>query len=193
MIEKESYSQQDVDYAFSLGNKDKPFDKEESQDKALSVASPYGVTPSGIYKSLIFEKIFRGVFERLKNLKQYQDIVANQEDLTEWLDYDMKTCLEKKPEEMKTVIRAQMKNMPKEYEDIVSPHLVVNELMKTIRIDWISRLDTDGKELLEVEDGIKMAFHKMVFGRGNIPREFKDELTSLVEEVSDEEQKPDDR
>lgn len=129
----------------------------------------------------------------MKNLKQYQDIVANQEDLTEWLDYDMKTCLEKKPEEMKTVIRAQMKNMPKEYEDIVSPHLVVNELMKTIRIDWISRLDTDGKELLEVEDGIKMAFHKMVFGRGNIPREFRDKLTSLTEEVSDEEQKPDDR
>jgi len=193
MIEKESYNQQDVDYAFSLGNKDKPFEKEESQDKVLSVASPYGVTPSGIYKGLIFEKIFGGVFERLKNLKQYQDIVANQEDLTEWLDYDMKTCLEKKPEEMKTVIRAQMKNMPKEYEDIVSPHLVVNELMKTIRIDWISRLDTDGKELLEVEDGIKMAFHKMVFGRGNIPREFRDKLTSLTEEVSDEEQNPDDR
>ena len=94
---------------------------------------------------------------------------------------------------MKTVIRAQMKNMPKEYEDIVSPHLVVNELMKTIRIDWISRLDTDGKELLEVEDGIKMAFHKMVFGRGNIPREFRDKLTSLTVEVADEEQNPDDR
>ena len=33
----------------------------------------------------------------------------------------------------------------------------------------------------------------MVFGRGNIPREFRDKLTSLTEEVADEEQNPDDR
>ncbi len=197
MIEKESYNQQDVDYVFSLGKQDKSFEKEEPQGNVLSVTSAYNVSPSGIYKGLIFEKIFGGLFDRLKNLKHNQDIVANDKSLTEWLDYDMKTCLEKKSEEMKTVIRAQIKNMAKEDEEMygknVPPFLVASVLMKTIQNDWINRLDTNGKEILEVEEGIRKAFNTMARGRGDIPTQFRNKLIDLIEEVSDEEQNPDDR
>ena len=193
MIEKESYNQQDVDYAFSLGNKDEPFNKEVSQGNKLSVTSSFNFTPSGIYKSLIFEKIFGGVFDRLKNLKHYKDILENYKYFIGWLDYDMKTCLEKKSEEMKTVIRAQRKSLSEKLEDDAKPNGVYKDLMKTIENDWIKRLDDNGKESQDVEEAIEEAFHDIRLGRGNTPHEFRDKLFSLIEEVYyDEEQNPDD-
>ena len=193
MIEKESYNQQDVDYAFSLGNKDEPFNKEVSQGNKLSVTSSFNFTPSGIYKSLIFEKIFGGVFDRLKNLKHYKDILEDYKYFIGWLDYDMKTCLEKKSEEMKTVIRAQRKSLSEKLEDDAKPNGVYKDLMKTIENDWIKRLDDNGKESQDVEEAIEEAFHDIRLGRGNTPHEFRDKLFSLIEEVYyDEEQNPDD-
>ena len=59
MVEKDTFSQQDVDYAFRLQAK-------ERQDDAQSEAFVEGKTSSSIYQSLFFEKVFGGMRERLK-------------------------------------------------------------------------------------------------------------------------------
>ena len=64
--------------------------------------------------------------------------------------------------------------------------------MKTIENDWIERLDDNGKESQDVEEAIQEAFHDIRVGRGNKPKEFRNKLFFLIDEVYDEEKNPDD-
>lgn len=66
MIDKKSYSQQNVDYTFSLGERQKSYDIE-------GYMFTNNVSSADIYKSLILQKIFGGIGKR------YQDVTLDQE------------------------------------------------------------------------------------------------------------------
>jgi hypothetical protein len=94
MLDKNSYSQQDVDYAFFLGK----MEKDENVGGMMS-----GYYSSVIYKGLIFEKIFGNFTQRFKNNFNVED-AANQEKLKDLLDGDMCECARRRQNEMETVI-----------------------------------------------------------------------------------------
>ena len=126
MVEKSSYNQQDVDYAFSLA-------KLEQQD---GVTGPMTNAPaSSVYKSLILEKIFGGARERLENDFTLDD-VQDKDKLKTWLDNDMCECIRRRPNEMKSVISGLKKTMPPES----SQEEVLAQLMAVIKDEWIKKV-----------------------------------------------------
>ena len=125
MLEKNSYSQQDVDYAYSL----------EKMEKKVDTNGPLTNTQaSGIYKSLIFEKIFGGVTQRVENDFTAEE-VKNKGNLKTWLDNDMCACIQRRPEEMKTVIRGMKKAKPELTQDEI-----LKELLHEIKTNWIGNV-----------------------------------------------------
>ena len=100
MLEKDSYTQQDVDYAFSLSK------KEANGGEAGGALLDKSATSSGIYQALIFEKIFGGMKQRyldqIKTNEQGLDIPTVQA----WLEKDLLTCINRKRDEFVAVIRA---------------------------------------------------------------------------------------
>ncbi len=125
MLEKNSYSQQDVDYAYSL----------EKMEKKVEANGPLSNVPaSGVYKSLIYEKIFGGVTQRVENDFTVEEI-KNNGNLKTWLDNDMCTCIQRRPEEMKTVIRGLKKAKPELTQDEL-----LKELLHEIKVSWIGNV-----------------------------------------------------
>lgn len=99
MLEKTSYSQQDVDYAFSLG-------KKESGGHAGGdiIAN----SASKVYKSLILEKIFGGMTQRFRNHFSNKD--ANEKNMRAWMDEDIYNCISRKKDDVLSVMKAMRRN-----------------------------------------------------------------------------------
>ena len=125
MLEKDSYSQQDVDYAFSLSKMEK---KKKVYGPLVSYSS------SSIYKSLILEKIFGELTQRFENNFAPEDI-KDEKMISEWLDKDMCTCIDRRPHEMETVIKGLKKTMPGS-----TPEEVLIQLLTVIQEDWIDKV-----------------------------------------------------
>ena len=125
MVEKQSYNQQDIDYTLSL-------EKMENSEKTAG-ALPNSFA-SGIYKALILEKIFGGVTERLENEFTLEE-VQNKSKLKSWLENDMVTCIQRKPEEMKKVISGMKKVKPE-----ITDQELLDQLLKMIKKNWISNV-----------------------------------------------------
>ena len=102
MLEKEEYSQQDVDYAFALGKKERKTEGPDDKLLESNIFSNGGHTASDTYKMLILQKIFGGMKNRFmtdnKNVKDKTKIL-------EWLEQDSINCIEQSPYQMKMVIR----------------------------------------------------------------------------------------
>ncbi len=140
MLEKDSYSQQDVDYAFSLGK------MEEDKNVGGMMSGYYA---SVIYKGLIFDKIFGNFTQRFENNFNVED-AGNQEKMKDWLDGDMCECARRRQNEIETVIKALIKTMPHS-----TPDQILEQLMKEIRNSWLfkvfdnAKLQLFGKRLAE--------------------------------------------
>ena len=130
MLEKDSYSQQDVDYAFSLG-------KMEEDKNVGGLMSGYYA--SVIYKGLIFDKIFGNFTQRFENNFNLED-AGNQEKMKDWLDGDMCECARRRQNEMETVIKALIKTMPHS-----TPDQILEQLMKEIRSSWLCKVFDNAK------------------------------------------------
>lgn len=125
MLEKNTYNQQDVDYAFSL---------EKMENKEKVIGPILNVSASGIYKSLILEKNFGGVTERIEN-EFTIDEIQDKNKVKTWLENDMVTCIQRKPDEMKAVISGMKKSMPE-----LSEEELLEKLMLVIKNDWITKV-----------------------------------------------------
>ena len=130
MPEKGSYSQQDVDYAFSLGMKEL---------NGRTAGSLIEHSMSNIYKSLILEKIFGGMKERCLNhitLENAQDDAAIQE----WLENDLYECFTRKKDDVLAVLRALKRNSEEpdpdaEYLMFVFKNLLVDNWFEKVFVD----------------------------------------------------------
>lgn len=156
MLEKNSYNQQDVDYAFSL-------DKLEKKGEVFGPMLLYSA--SGIYKSLIFEKIFGEFTQRFENNFTMED-VHNEKMIQDWLDNDMTTCVDRRPDEIESVIKGLKKTMPGS-----TPEYLLKQLMIVIKDDWIGKVFDNGKFLkmknrkedlmFNAKDTVQKAFKKI--------------------------------
>ena len=129
MLEKDEYSQQDMDYAFALDKKE----KQVFSDDFLSE----GKTSAAVYQSLFLEKIFEGMKERAENFINEQHISenGNLDDLQDWLDTNMSENIKDKRMEMFKIVRALDKasNYPSRGE-------LLGRALELIKNRWIARL-----------------------------------------------------
>ena len=135
MLEKDSYSQQDIDYVFQLR-------MNEKKGGVISGMRDNFTSSSGIYMSLIMEKIFGGMAGRFKKNKAEGGIDEEEiRDITKmsnWLDNDLNQCLTGKEEEMEMVIRGIKKAFPQPNEKNL-----MNALFDVIQKTWINRVFTE--------------------------------------------------
>ncbi len=109
MLEKTSYSQQDVDYVFSLGN------KEVGDNVGGDIVQN---SASKIYKVLILEKIFGGMKQRFLN--HITDEEANDTAaLKSWMDDDVYACIHRKKDDVLGVMKAMRRTSDKKDQDNV--------------------------------------------------------------------------
>ena len=102
MLDKQEYSQQDVDYAFALGNKERKPEGPYNEVPRSEIFGDGGHTASSTYKMLIIQKIFGGMKNRFKAEKQ-NDWTKKQ--IVNWLEQDSLKFIEQSPDQMKMVIR----------------------------------------------------------------------------------------
>lgn len=182
MLEKSSYSQQDVDYAFALSK------KETGGGEVMGGMLDNDKSAGGIYQSLILEKIFGGMKQRylsqFKTKEQGDDIPAIQE----WLDNDLVTCIHRKRDDFIAVIRAMIRNLDqKEQEELI------RALNQTMYSFWFGKIfhagDKDGP-LARGANMIAEAFNRIL--QDNKSR-FNNELTGISKFLFSEEEnkKPD--
>jgi hypothetical protein len=129
MLEKDEYSQQDLNYAFALDKKE----KQVFSDEFLSE----GKTSAAVYQSLFLEKIFEGMKERAENFINEQHISenGNLDALQDWLDTNMSENIKDKRMEMFKIVRALDKasNYPSRGE-------LLGRALELIKNRWIARL-----------------------------------------------------
>ena len=149
MLEKDSYSQQDIDYAFDLQKKE----KDGAQSPQMSENHLFA---SNIYQSLFFEKIFGGMKERFLQASQENDQKSGSE-LRRWLDTDMANCVKQKRDEMTKIVRAVIKDIKYPNEENV-----LSEVWILILSRWINRLFNTQEEEKE-RDQLRNTFQKMSY------------------------------
>ena len=170
MLEKGSYSQQDIDYAFELQKKEKDGVRspELTEDRHFS---------SEIYKSLFLEKVFGGMKERFTQFVG-EDGQKSEREVEKWLENDLAECIRQKKDEMTRIVRGIVKASEYPTEDSVS-----SELRCMIAANWINRLFTNRGEKA-LRDKIRNAWKKVGY-YGPLGKE----LGKLVEQVLAEQPK----
>ena len=170
MLEKDRYSQQDIDYAFDLQKKE----KDGAQSPQMSENHLFA---SNIYQSLFFEKIFGGMKERFLQASQENDQKSGSV-LRRWLDTDMANCVKQKRDEMTKIVRTVVKDIKYPNEDTV-----LSELWFLIMSRWINRLFLGNKEEKK-RDQLRNAFQKMSY-YGTLG----EELAPIIRQVISEQPK----
>ena len=132
MLEKSSYSQQDIDYVYELK-------KKEKENAASPQMSEDHVFASDIYQSLFLEKIFGGLKERFTVL--LQDGEKSNYQLGRQLDNDLAGCVKNKKDEMTKIARGLIKGTKYPMEDTF-----LSDLWFLIKTYWIDRLFTGNGE-----------------------------------------------
>ena len=131
MLEKNSYSQQDADYAFSLAKKQQNADVHGNINIHLA---------GEIYQSLIFEKIFGGIKQRFKNHITSVADAKDRDVVRNWLDNDLHECISRKKEDMKTVIRAIKRS-----EEDADEAIVLSKLSTVVNNRWLETVFFNNK------------------------------------------------
>ena len=93
MTDKESYNQQDVDYAFSLGKKERTTEGENDQLLESEIYQAPDSTASTTYKLLIMQKIFGGMRERCR--QKFGTMIYGKK-INSWLYNDIVKSIDKK-------------------------------------------------------------------------------------------------
>ena len=134
MIEKGSYSQQDVDYAFSLSKKEMTNDMMGEMFRGQH-------TTGRVYQSLIYQKIFSGMKERylsqITTKEQGEDI----DTVKTWLDNELTTCVNRKKDDFIAVIRGIYRSIDL---NLRSPEVLDAEFRMSFADQWITRIFEKG-------------------------------------------------
>ena len=135
LLEKEDFSQQDMDYIFALDKKEKTGLSNESLSG--------GKTSSAVYQSLLLEQVFKGMKERAGAFMEQNHIeeTGDEDALSDWLDRELSDCIKNKSDVMTMIAKAMGKALGDPGRDAL-----VGELEDFIKNRWISRLFTDAGE-----------------------------------------------
>ncbi len=179
MLQKSSYSQQDVDYAFALSKKETG-----TYGEIAGGMIDGNRNAGGIYQALIFEKIFGGMKQRYLSQFTTKEQADDLNAIQAWLDNDLVTCIHRKKDDFITVIRAMVRNLDPEQKDQES--LFVN-LGRTMYAYWFGKAFKHGDQNGPLAFGpnrISAAFDEIL---GNNESRFNSELTLISKSVLAEE------
>ena len=123
MLTKEKYNQQDVDYAFSLGQKERQggvestmFEQDWNDPTMTNMKNP-SASAAGTYKMLIMKGVFGGMQDRFSN--EFKDDAEGKDnknitkEMVSWISADAADCIRNHQKEMKTIIRAMKRTTDK--------------------------------------------------------------------------------
>ncbi len=133
MLEKDKYSQQDVDHAFSLEKKEQ-HTEDENDTTLQNEIYQNSNTASSIYKLLIMKKIFGGMKSRFEQRPDNQKRGA---ELVNFFQQDFVNCIDQKPDAMKIIMRAVKRSMDDPDADKIRKKVV--GMLQT----WVERILQD--------------------------------------------------
>ena len=182
MLEKDSYKQQDVDYAFSLSK------KEAGGGEAYGALLNKNLTSSAIYQALIFEKIFGGMKQRYLNQFKTKEQGFDLAAIHTWLENDMLTCVNRKKDEFTAVIRAIYRNLD-EKDDA---HLFY-DLRQALSYNWLEKIFKQGDKNGPLSNGPNVITEALAEILGDDQSRFIDRVKTIAKFVSAEDEiaKPD--
>ncbi|MBR6089533.1 MAG: hypothetical protein IKP86_06345, partial [Anaerolineaceae bacterium] len=176
MVEKDTFSQQDVDYAFRLQAK-------ERQDDAQSEAFLEGKTSSSIYQSLFFEKVFGGMRERLKSRAEFKNVEKTDKkflnDVQNWLDEEMSRCCEgQKFSNLVTLMTGMERAMKTPTEEEMLRQFQLN-----MQYNWINRVflaKAGDEEFIPAFGAARGGFFKIMANKGSKFRKRVDNIIKFI-------------
>ena len=176
MVEKDTFSQQDVDYAFRLQAK-------ERQDDAQSEAFVEGKTSSSIYQSLFFEKVFGGMRERLKSRAEFKNVEKTDkkflDDVQNWLDEEMSRCCEgQKFSNLVTLMTGMERAMETPTEEEMLRQFQLN-----MQYNWINRVflaKAGDEEFIPAFGAARGGFFKIMANKGSKFRKRVDNIIKFI-------------
>ena len=176
MVEKDTFSQQDVDYAFRLQAK-------ERQDDAQSEAFMEGKTSSSIYQSLFFEKVFGGMRERLKSRAEFKNVEKTDkkflDDVQNWLDEEMSRCCEgQKFSNLVTLMTGMERAMETPTEEEMLRQFQLN-----MQYNWINRVflaKAGDEEFIPAFGAARGGFFKIMANKGSKFRKRVDNIIKFI-------------
>ena len=138
LLEKDSFKQQDIDYAYALGEKER--------NNASGEMITQNHTAANTYQNLMLEKLFGGMKERIQGAidsKQIKDY-NNQDEIKDWLDKDVSECLSKKKTGTAMILRGIRRSLKNPDED-----KICQAFKQTTLSSWFEKLFTskDSNEL----------------------------------------------
>ena len=178
MLEKDNYKQQDIDYVFQLRMNEKKGGVESAMREDFK-------SSSGIYMSLIMEKIFGGMKNRF--MKEGADggiseaDAGNTDKFTLWIDNEMDRSLSRKEDEMEMVIRGIKRAPAKPNEQKLE-----SELFDVIQQTWLNRIFPDSDVDQKLISGSVMAPAALANIMGNDESAFYTRLKRLISMVMKE-------
>lgn len=166
LLEKDSFKQDDIDYAFSL--------KKKENNGAHGEMLQKGYTASRVYQNLMLEKIFGDMNQRftaalengrITNVRDYNSISA-------WLDKDMSECLTRKKEGMKMIFRGMRRSLDKPDEK-----KMLDEFQNDIEFSWLRKIfTTDAKgDMVIASENVPLAFN-FLFGKSSATRRLVEQM-----------------
>ena len=149
MTDKESYNQQDVDYAFSLGKKERMAEGENDHLLENEIYEAPDSTASTTYKLLIMQKIFGGMRERCR--QKFGTMIYG-EKINSWLYNDIVNSIDKKKDQMKMIVRAVKRSMDEPKKEDVT-NAVIDLIDNWIHRNFGDMMDDDNFETIKAGMG----------------------------------------
>ncbi|MBQ6520438.1 MAG: hypothetical protein IJI14_17120 [Anaerolineaceae bacterium] len=179
MMEKDTYNQQDVDYAFMLN---------EREDDDNVFGDLLDSSPGKIYLSLILKKVFGGIKERFKTFaSQNEENVQDEGTLAKWLDEDLTDSLLKNKNQMLTFTRGLKKSMTKPDKPNVNSDSLLHELGDMLFMNFFKLVfDSNHKGIAPyLQYKLRMVFQNLL-SKDPLSQKFQNHLKGIVEQVISE-------
>ena len=131
LLEKDSFNADDIEYIFSMGKKEK--------NGADSIMNQQGESASGTYQSLLLQKVFGGMKERMMQEAEFNDLTevdgSTFQKVQDWLDKDMFNCISKKAMGLSLILVGMKWAMDDQKKD-----KLMEEFMTMMITNWFKKV-----------------------------------------------------
>ena len=166
LLEKDSFKQQDINYAFSL--------KQKENNGAHGEMLQKGYAASNVYQNLMLEKIFGDMNQRFTAALENGRIsnVRDYDSISVWLDEDMSGCLTRKKDGMKMILRGMRRSLDKPDEE-----KMLDAFRNAVDFSWLRRIfttDVQG-DLRIASENVPLAFN-LLFDKSSATRRLVEQM-----------------